>query len=66
MSADKYNYWADRLNHVDIDSLLEQPYADRRDISRDLADSLLFGTYKKKHGTLGVLIDELREMERYL
>lgn len=66
MSADRYKYelFKEKFQKADIDALLEQPFEIRNAARRELYGDLF--EYKKKYGTLGRLIEQLQEAERYL
>lgn len=72
MSADRYKYelFKEKFQKADIDALLEQSFEIRNAARRELYDDLFKLTpspeYKKKYGTLGRLIEQLQEAERYL
>ena len=72
MSADRYKYelFKEKFQKVDIDALLEQPFelrhADRRDLYGKLFNPTPTTECKAKYGTLGRLIEQLQEAERYL
>lgn len=69
MSANKYKYFAEKFQKADIGSLLEQPFKTRDADRKELHEGLFKPTstaYKTKCGTLGRLIEQLKEAERYL
>lgn len=68
MSADRYKYelFKEKFQKADIDALLEQSFEIRNAARRELYDDLFGPEYKKKYGTLGRLIEQLQEAERYL
>ena len=68
MSADRYKYelFKDKFQKADIGALLEQSFEIRNAARRELYGDLFGPEYKKKYGTLGRLIEQLQEAERYL
>lgn len=72
MSADRYKYelFKEKFEKADIDALLEQSFEIRNAARRELYGDLFKLTprpeCKKKYGTLGRLIEQLQEAERYL
>lgn len=72
MGTDRYKYklFKEKFQKADIDALLEQPFEIRNAARRELYSDLFKPTprpeYKKKYGTLGRLIEQLQEAERYL
>lgn len=68
MSADRYKYelFKEKFQKADIDALLEQSFEIRNAARRELYGDLFRPEYKKKYGTLGRLIEQLQETERYL
>lgn len=68
MSAEKYNYWKDKLKNTDtLDVLLNPEISHKLDLEarKAMYDSLLSpkAGYKTKYGTLGRLIEQLKEVE---
>lgn len=68
MSAEKYNYWKDKLKNIDaLDVLLNPVISHELDLKarKAMHDSLISPAvgYKTKYGTLGRLIEQLKEVE---
>ncbi len=68
MSAEKYNYLKDKLKNTDeLDVLLNPVISHKLDLEarKAMYDSLLSPEdgYKTKYGTLGRLIEQLKEVE---
>lgn len=73
MSVDRYKYelFKEKFKKADIDALLEQSMEIGRADRKNILDDLFFKPtptpeYKKRYGTLGRLIEQLQEAERYL
>lgn len=67
MSAEKYNYWKDKLKNIDAEDVLLNPVSHKLDLEarKAMHASLVSPTagYKTKYGTLGRLIEQLKEVE---
>lgn len=68
MSSEKYSYWEDKLKNTDaLDVLLNPVISHELDLEARKAMHASFGfqaaKYKTKYGTLGWLIEQLKEAE---